>query len=329
MIQYPATVPRSSSKSPTRVLRRKLAEIGEDEQDTPQDVIDDILHAQSAYQDHKKPIIAQNSKEYRENISSDQFSQFGPPSSEEAMESNHHTPRIRNAFTFQSPDELDLTQIPETARDIVATEVIHREKRPEEFIDEPERGSDYIKTDFNDLEGQDDFGDIEYEKEVSFKRNKYDAESLSQHQSRGRSIVPKHLENDPRGRQENESFMPYSDSGKLSNSKTNGSQLNYRRGEPAFNDHNEISNREESKRTLPYSTNYDAEEASNNDQNYNRRVFNNDVPTARQGDFGQTSERSKTRKLPPPDVSVTIAKNFELTAQKLPSCALRVMAIFL
>jgi hypothetical protein len=43
----------------------------------------------------------------------------------------------------------------------------------------------------------------------------------------------------------------------------------------------------------------------------------------------QTSERSKTRKLPPPDVSVTIAKNFELTAQKLPSCALRVMAIFL
>jgi len=43
----------------------------------------------------------------------------------------------------------------------------------------------------------------------------------------------------------------------------------------------------------------------------------------------QTSDRSKTRKLPPPDVSVTIAKNFELTAQKHPSCALRVIEIFL
>lgn len=43
----------------------------------------------------------------------------------------------------------------------------------------------------------------------------------------------------------------------------------------------------------------------------------------------QTSVSRRTRKLPPPDVSVTMARNLAFTAQKLPSCALRVMAMFL
>lgn len=226
-LQYPGAGPRSSSRSPTRVLRRSLAAKDKSApQDSAAPEINEIVEAQAALLGKKKPVLTSFTKRQAESptdILSDQFSQAGPPSFEEAIESNRQTPTVRTVSPLLRDKDPKLSQIPETARDNpennLTEEAVKEKNMFPNFIFEPQKFKNFIapRTAMSDTEIQGDIDDVDSEKDVYPKNHtRYTADFPPQDKPRGRPQVPSITLNGVKELQPKQPSLSTSDKPKIS-----------------------------------------------------------------------------------------------------------------